>query len=214
MNRRSVITLVSLLSVSLILTIAFFSFQNRGKTAQAELVVAPQSASLTLNGKKVKAGIVRLKPGSYTLVATKSGFETASKVFIASDTELPYVGIVLDSNSPATQNWYRDNIEDQRLAESITGRQSDQNSEKVISKNGLLTKLPYFGPGSEYRIDAGVSVKGSSEPAIYIRSVSEQSKQDALNWIRQQGFNPESMEIIYLPYNAVSPPTEKQEANP
>ena len=45
-------------------------------SAKLELVVAPLDAEILINDEVGRSGIVRLKPGSYTIKVQKQGFDT------------------------------------------------------------------------------------------------------------------------------------------
>jgi hypothetical protein len=212
--RRLIIGLIILVVAIPLIIFGLGASGGQGKTATLDVQVAPSGASAQLNGKGIGSGKNKVKPGTYKLTASMKGFATDSVSVDIKKDETKIAGLVLKSNSPETATWYQDHPKDALLAEGITGRKSDQRSNQLVASNPLLAKLPFIGPGFSYRIDYGASQKGSSQPAIYIRSQSEAAKNEALAWITNQGYNLSSMEIIYInesPSQATSGTTQPSE---
>ena len=71
--------------------------------------------------------------------------------------------------------------------------------EQAISDYPLLKLLPFTGPNFEYSIDYNMENSSQGEiPVIQITTLSQQGRQDALNWIIGQGYNPSQMKIQYI----------------
>jgi hypothetical protein len=178
-------------------------YLNRDKTATLTIEFAPMSSEMTINGQKSKAGKRKYIPGTYEVVVSKTGFATKkSKVTISKGTP-QYVGLVLESNSKDTQNWFSTHPKDEKLAEKITSLNFDQKSDEALDIP-IVAKLPFVGPGELYRIDF-TSLSSTKRAIITISYKDEDSKADALNWITNQGFKLADYDIVYT---FVEPPSD------
>lgn len=198
MNKK-LILLTILILVSFIGLAINNSIKNRTYNATLTIEVAPTGSKIQINDKKGKVGKNKLKPGKYTVTASKEGFEKVSKTVELSKNSQDYVGIVLESNSESTKNWYENNPKDQRLAESVSSSQFDRNSEK-ISNDPIISKLPFIGPGLSWRID----YKNTNEDGKVVLNISyfdDQDKADAIEWIKNEGLNPNN--YIFNYYNEI-----------
>jgi len=191
-NRR-VLVLLAVVIVGAIGIIIYMRQHDRQFTAKLNIQVTPKSALVTVNGKKSHDGIVAVKPGSYTVVASKTGFTNSGKTIPVAAGQTQYIGLALTSNSSDTANWYSD----QQLLEVITGKQFTENSQQSVQQVPLIQKLPYIGVAFEFRVDYGAPLPNTSVPGIYITAPTEQGHQDALTWIKNQGYDPSTLHIQY-----------------
>ena len=138
----------------------------------AALTVTRQGYSVVNIG--TGSGRVRLKPGSYQLIASKEQSQI-TKNFTITNKSLTTLNV---GNVP--------------VANQVS-------SGSVNAANSLINNLPFLGPASEYRIDYIYTFNNSiATPVITIYATSDQAKQDALAWISSQGINPALLNIRYL----------------
>lgn len=175
----------------------FYRYQSV-LSAKLDIQVAPENSAITLNGKPVSAGNYRLKPGNYTVKAVYNGFSPASQNTSLKKGDSKFSGLVLDPDSPQTANWYQSHPSDQRLAESISGRNFDLTASEQLSRLPLIKDLPFVD--QFFRVDYGVSKAHPTDPsavALYIKYYSAAGKQQALDWLKFKGYDPSKLEIIY-----------------
>ena len=73
--------------------------------------------------------------------------------------------------------------------------QYDQN----IQSNSLVKLLPFFGPNFEYRVDYDINyATNPSSIVINITGPTAQSQQDAISWIKSQGYSINNLNINYI----------------
>jgi hypothetical protein len=110
---------------------------------------------------------IRLKAGNYQISATDNGYQAI-------------VSVQMQKNKTTSRN----------LSLPIAA--------KSQSSGGLFNKMPFLGPSAEYEIVNVVGAQNNvSGPLIVIASSNEQTKQAALQWIHQQGYNPNDYIIDY-----------------
>lgn len=198
MNKRMIAITAGLALLVIGVMTAVFVHQ-KPLTAHLSIQFAPTSSAITVNGQNSRSGSLNVRPGSYKIVVSHSGFvEKSTSVTVAAG-ETKYVGFVLASNSPATANWYVDHADDQRLSEIITGKNISVDSTSQQTTLPIIKELPFID--NYYRIDYGVSKLHPSDPnavALYVKYYSDEGKQQALDWLKFKGYDPAKLEIIYI----------------
>ncbi|MFZ1249552.1 MAG: PEGA domain-containing protein [Candidatus Saccharimonadales bacterium] len=194
-----VIIILPLLA-GLLLGIQHFYLTQR-YSAKITVEFTPASSTATLDGKKIGAGTLRVRPGSKTIRVTHPGFSEASQVYSLRKHETTYVGVVLESNSPSTTNWYSTHPADQKLVEKIAGLNMESVARKALILEPFIKELPFVGPGGIFRVDYGQTDSATGKPKIIIQADSKEAADDALSWIRTKGYKPESMKITYQKFS-------------
>lgn len=175
---------------------AFRAYSNRDKTALISIEFAPKSASAVIGENNIKQGAQKVLPGTYNIVISKNGFKTKKITVTLKKGDNGYTGVVLESDSPDTKDWFDRHPDDQKLAEKISSRNYDAESDKA-SKIPILADLPFVGPGEYFRIDYnGLTDKGQA--SISITFVDEESKDDALLWMETQGYKAADYDIAFV----------------
>ncbi|HEY8999538.1 MAG TPA: PEGA domain-containing protein [Candidatus Saccharimonadales bacterium] len=182
--------------------------QNSLLTAKVTVQATPKSATVKLNGKTVAnnstANAIKVKPGTYTISASLKGFATQSQKITVTKNQSKYVGFILQSNSKDTANWYTTHSADETLLENITGQLFTQAQNVQAQQNPILQILPHVD--NQYRIDYGVSVAHPNTAGaigIYITYYSPAGLQQALQWLKFEGYDPSKLELI----ETAAPPT-------
>jgi hypothetical protein len=188
------VAVVILMTLSFGLTSYHHSQVYSGKIV---LQVAPTGSNITINGARVKPGTVGVVPGKNVISVSKTGFSSQTKtVTVAKDQPLN-ITIALVSNSPSTQNWYSTNQADEATLEQSTGQQYNQDSNQAVQQVPIIQMLPYVSPSLAYRIDYGEPLAGTTGQGIYITAPNAADQQLALQWIRDQGYDPSTLHIQY-----------------
>lgn len=198
MTLRRPIKLIVLASLVGLAALAFYLVHASALSSALTIQVAPSDSVVVLDGKSIRQGTLHLKPGSHTVKVSRSGFAGDSRTVITSKHNTKYLGIALLSNSANTADWYLTHQADRKLAEGISSNNFDASSKQQVTDMPFILKLPFLGPGLEFKINYGAPVAGSNgKPVIYIQADSDAAKQDALTWITHQGFDPSKMYIVY-----------------
>lgn len=199
MNLRYKLLILAL--VILTCLAAFFSATIN--TSNIQIEVAPITAAISIDGKPVKPGKHYVEPGEHTVSATLIGFEDASQKVEVNKNKIVSVELLLNPNSQAGLDYLKSHPEDQLRRERLGGKKFDQANVDVSKENPLISSLPFID--RLYRVDYGASIRYPKDPnavVIYITYFEEAAKLDALDWIRAKGYDPDTMEIIYVNGNA------------
>lgn len=192
---RLILTLLVIIGLLLVIYVVHLG----GRSAQLTIEVAPSGSSIRLNGKGVREGVSKVKPGKYEVTFSHKGFNTILEKVELSKDEKRYVGAVLGSTSPSTADWYQKHPADAKKSESISSKSFDQSTSLKAKALPLLKELPYVD--RYFRIGYGENVNSKdkvSPTAIYVRASSPDNRTLALDWIKQQGFEPSDYEIIFV----------------
>lgn len=153
---------------------AAYSYHTYSSTGLLYLQSSDPNAALVVSQQKTQPKSVgtgnaklRLSPGKYQVTATDKGYQTTATVSV-----------------------YKKKSSSSYL-QLVT-------SELPSNVSGLLPKLPVIGPASEYYISvSSQSSNNSSSSVIIINAATPSDRQGALNWIRQQGYNPSYYKIEF-----------------
>ncbi len=193
-------TLSMVLLGGLIIVAALVSWSRYESRLSASITiqVAPSVSHITINGETAQDGLNKVHPGAQQVAVSLTGFTTTKQTVSVSKGQDQYVGIVLLPDSATTADWYQTHLSDQQLSQTITGKTADNVGQQLIQKAPIIQHLPFIGPGMEYEISYGnQSGINTDQPIIYIQSPTTQGQQDALLWIKNQGYNPSSLDIVY-----------------
>lgn len=170
------------------------------KDSELNIEVSPRNSEIKVDGANGKFGINKLASGQHEITVSKKGFENQTRSITTTHGTQTYAGFTLKSNSSETQNWYKLNSKDQKLAETISSHQVDYDNKIAAKNNSILQVLPVVygdGKGGTVRIDSGIPLQGSSEPAIYVSAATPDDRQGVLTWMRSRGYNPARMDIVF-----------------
>lgn len=107
-----------------------------------ELTYTPASAVVTIDGKQVSAGEVRISPGDHVILIEKYGFEPDGKTLTTYPGSSHVINLSLSSNNPATSNWYTYHPNDQKIGEGIGSYEFDHFSEELQKNYPFVKNLP------------------------------------------------------------------------
>lgn len=162
--------------------------------------IVPTDASVTVDNHQVNSnGNVSVTPGQHTVVAKRNGFADKTLNTTVKAGETQNVNIIMTPNSNVGYQWLTDHPDAAVQFEGQQGAQYTQNSQTTTDKNPLIAYLPEIRP--TWRIDYGKSKAHPNDPTavaiIITYGGADIDKQNALQWIKDQGFNPDDYEIIF-----------------
>jgi len=184
----------------LVVTVLMLGLQTRDKTATIEIQsIVPNDATVTIDGNKVDSNSKNgVTPGKHTVVAKRNGFDDKTQEVEAKQGETATVRLLMNPNSQVGYDWLRNHPDLAPQFEGAIGDEFNQDSQNATAENPLIAYLPEIHP--KWRVDYGKSVKNPNDPkamAIIITYGNDVAKQQALDWIKSQGFNPDNYEIIF-----------------
>lgn len=175
------------------------------KIGKLEVVLAtsPSDSQITIDGNNIKSGKSYIKKGSHIFTAKRSGFDDYSTTVNITDDFKDSIILLLEPNSDEGYAFLKDNPKEQSIREGWGGLLANQDNNNRTDKTPLIKLLPFID--REYRVDYGSSSKTPNDNiavSIIITFTTEASKQDALKWIENNGYNINDLEIIYKDFNS------------
>lgn len=168
MDRKRIrLVIISSALLFLIPIVAFVvnTINNGIYSAKLELVVAPLDAEVLINDEVGQPGIVRLKPGSYTIKVQKQGFDTQITKVELSEKDEKVLYFALFPNDDNTMDWYKNHTEDALVLGAFSVYLHGE-SEELVRQNEIASKLSI--DNSMYKLGYSEYCEGESEFCIVI----------------------------------------------
>jgi hypothetical protein len=165
-----------------------------------QIEVVPDGTAVRIDGHGVRNGKTSVSVGSHSITAEKQGFSSKSRTVSTKAGQTVYVGIALQPDTPNTSNWYATHPGDQQQAEGIGSHEADYENQLANQSNAFLGQLPLSygdGQGGLVTIAQGVPLRAGGPPAIYITASTASTRQGVLTYIRNQGYDPADMDIVF-----------------
>lgn len=189
-----------LATLLIVLTVLLIDARN---SATLDIMVAPLSAELTIDGKKYENGKYSMEPGEVSYELAKEGFVTKSGVINLEEgkTVKLYTYLLPEDGS---YEWYVEHPEDRMVLNTIGDAIANENSLQYVAKYPIINVLPIIYADydddwnyTEYRIDGGSFEECEKEFCMKITDTTGGNEDAALEKIREAGFNSGDYEIIY-----------------
>lgn len=189
------ITLIFLVGVLAITII------NLNPTSDVEILVAPESASVSINGKTYKNGTYKLPRGNVSVRIEKEGFTPKAYNFDTSTNDKLFDYLLPENGS---YSWYESHPEDAIILTKIGDSEADALAAFYSKKNPISDKLPLIVAEYdhddnyiEFRIDGGKFDNCDQDFCLKITDSTGNNLDYARTKIRELGFEPNNFEIIY-----------------
>lgn len=207
-TRKIAIILICLIFIGT--AFIFLATRNNGKT-RIKIEAIPSDSTIYINNNRITKSEVYLKPGKYTFKATKTGFVDDS-VTLTITQQNETVSLLPSPNSEAAYNWIKDNPDIQIDREAIGGEMSQRKGEEVARQDPIIKALPYDDLVGPFSIDYGASKKRPNGIFLDISNSSPQGRENAMKWIKSQGYDVTDLEIVFRDYNQQLFPREVNNA--
>ena len=201
-NRKIIISIAIILVFLLILLIGYgiITISNRAGKTNVMIIAVPSDSSLTLNDKPISTGTQYVTPGTYTLKASKSGYESTSTPYtITQNTPNQAMTASLVPISEDAKKEAEKNQEKYLELESIAGTAANDAGEAFRDKNPIVSELPFsnllYTIG--YKNDPDDKSKNS---VIVVIDAPSAYRQAALYQIQQWGYDLSSLKIEFRNY--------------
>ena len=200
----------SLIIVSLIFIAAvlIFTILNITATAEVEILVAPSSATILINGKSYKNGIYNLPKGNLSVKITKDGFTSKEYTFNSAASGKLYDYL---TQSDGSYNWYLEHDDDAMTLTKIGDTEASVLSNSYNAKHPIIEHLPiivaFYDDNdnyTEYRIDGGSFLECNTDFCLKITDTTGGNLEPAKNNLVSLGFSPDDYQIIYE-YSPITP---------
>lgn len=163
------------------------------------LVVSPKDATVFLNDKEITGRNLRLQPGEYTLTAKRELFKEQKYSFTLKDGETKEIPLLLEAYDEEGLAWLEENPDEMKLRQTEGSRLTSIEARKQVDDLPIIKQLPHID--NFYRVDYGQSLKypdDVTKNAIFVRYYAPQGKTEADTWLKFNGVDLETTEIVYI----------------
>jgi len=216
MNKRPLIIVAVILAIiiAVIVVISIFSIQQ-SKYITINVQAVPVDSQITLDGKPIAAGEIRLKPGEHTLIANHIYFTDDIQII---DTSKLQSGLTIyllpKADTPEAKQWQIDHPIGGELSESVGSYISIQRANTAYELYPQLRNLPYkalnfeisYNFDLDYNLTYYIKLFPYSSPDD-VKSYDYQLatyKLQALEFLTRLGVDVSSAKIQYTPEKAAS----------
>ena len=199
-NHRLTVIGITLLVVGLV---GFTSYNLIMRTDKEPVTVhlLPSDTKLLVNNVQVGEGTAYLKPGTYTLKATRSGFESIDQKVTIGKPNKAVIDLALTPISESALKWQSDNAQLYYAFEGRTATQAKEKGEAFTADNPITDQLPFenfiytIGYRSDPADSSGNSIILSIDAATGYRNA-------ATDKIRELGYDPTNFKIEFNDYES------------
>lgn len=197
-NTKKIIILALAVAIMILLFFMIQGFSRSSKIATT-IEVMPKDSIVKMDGKTISSGTLYVKPGEHVFTAEKSGFNTAkSTIIIAKDNH--YAGLTPDPVSADAISWAKQ-PQNALEIERIGGIRSENSGKDASLKNPIIDRLPYSDILGPFTVDYAFDATDSTKTHIVISNSTPNGRVKALQWIRDQGFDPANLTINFEDFN-------------
>ena len=202
MNDNKKVKFIIVIGIAVGLLFIIFLFSRLFSKATLNVYTIPKNSTITINNKNYRTGKISLKPGDYTIKASKAGFsEVEKRITIDAGADEQRIGLFPEPESEEALQWANDNPSIMLEREGLAGEQARLEGEAFRAKNPILSQLPYRS--LLFSIDYGVSETDKNEAIVSIGASSSTDRSYALSQIKDWGYNPADYTITFT--NFVNP---------
>lgn len=144
------------------------------------LVYAPTTALVTIDGKITQAGEIVLSPGAHEIKAEKFGFDSETVTVEAEPGKTKPVSIVLTPNREETGNWYNEHEEDGRVVDGAIGYEYDADSKEMLKDYPIIGQLPIINESFK------IYQQGCDEPICVLIDADKSQYNAAIEYFREK----------------------------
>lgn len=191
-----ILILLFLVCVSVIWgTHGVINYANSSKLATE---IQPFDATVKIDDRAIRANkTIRVRTGSHTITIQRVGFKNQSQNFTLSKGKSEIITVYLKPANSIGYKWLKDHPSEALKYEGHAGSLYNADTKKAISLQPFIKELPFIAGGFEFRVDYGSPAPGSDKPIIYIQADTQEARDDALLWIKNKGYDPTTMLIVY-----------------
>ena len=200
--KKLIITAIAIFAIILGVSL-YFIITNAQKTAVVNILVAPSSSTISINGKKYTNGNYKVRPGSYQAVISKDGFESQTIDFEATEAEETFIYTYLEQTDG--DDWYENNEGDNMIRGSINAYKTEKKVTELYNSTPIISILPitvdYYTSNYSEHIKYTISYQiadDNSKITLLVTDYTGGNYNRATNNLSDRGYNIKDYEINYI----------------
>ena len=167
--------------------------------ATVKIVVAPGDATIMIGDKRYKNGVRHIKPGDYDVKISHQGFEDYENTLSVESKGYAELYVCMNNNDGV--DWLSNNEEFASLCTEVYDHLYDKEMKEKYSDK-IFSITPFHSYDRGFNIDAKLDEE-TGKITVYIEALSckpariEGLNQNALEWLRKAGVNPDDYTIEF-----------------
>ena len=210
-NRNLALVIILPITIIIIVIIGLVLFITRqNHLATLDILVAPASSDIIIDGKTYHHGAHKLEPGIYHIEVKKPDFTTKTFTVTLSSGKTTDLHTYL-LQSDGSFSWYLDHQDDSILLTQIGDEEANKLMSESEQKYPILSDLPIIIDQydaqynyTNYRIDGGNLESCTHDFCLIITDTTGGNEEKAKNEIKNRGYSLDDYEIIYH-YEPIAP---------
>ncbi len=194
-NQSRTTPLLLVLIVLVVLIGGIYSILNRHGTTKISIDVLPKDSQISINGTKTGSTTHYLKPGTYKLTASRSGFTTATSDITIKPGDGPKnVRLLPTPADPGAITWASEHAAEYQKLESGAGAETQDEGEEFEKKFPISRVLPY--KNLLFSIDYSTN-NTKNGFKIIVSADTAVDRQYAVKQIQDWGYSPGDYQIEF-----------------
>lgn len=200
--RKFIIAAVALLVIFLLLGTFIWTALNRTLSGTVQITTNMDSVDINIDGTDKGAAPLKLtlRSGKHKITATKKGYERKSQDINLHGGETRNIFFELSLPNLSQEDFGNLSEKEKAEYERLSDSQTDQDEAFLRKQNPLVGSLPYTDADLRFRVDYGGSINEASYLITlygYNDTEFNQNKTAALEWIKSESQDPDSLKISY-----------------
>lgn len=201
MNRNNTKIIGIALGVGFLALIAYSIYTVVSRTGKepVQVYILPSEATVTVDGKKISAGVEYLSAGTHEIQAKSEGFTDYKGTITIGQTDKETIDIGLDPISDSAKEWAKNNQKLYLDREGRSGERSREKGKEFSRLNPIIKQLPI----TNVLYSIGYTVDPTDPNSIILQVQAAQGYREAmLAKIRELGYDPTNFKINFKIYES------------
>lgn len=198
---RNIALIAGLVLTFIIISFAWYIMTRVGHV-EVNAIVVPSDSKVSYDHGLISNGTNYLRPGKHTVTISRDNFKTSSyDIVVKPDTS--EISISTSPSNKEGERYLADNPEENQRYEVVGYSMRKQASDEMIEKYPQVPNLPHrhFSRTSVYTVSYG-GADINNTPILVVTNSSTQGRKDALQWIKDNNFDINSIIINYDDYDS------------
>lgn len=158
-----------------------------------EVLVHPNDATLSVDGKGFSPGTIYLHPGAHSFKAEKEGWKT-DEVSVTISNDLTSIALLPIPESEEAREQAR---RESRVREGLSSIAANMRGLDIRNSYPILSKLPYSDISGPFKIDYGFNQDDKKTPYLIISFSTPNGRREAIQWLKENDTDITKVEIIF-----------------
>lgn len=202
-DRRKLLIAGALVVAVAIIGVIIYAVVEMPKTSELVVGVGPKDAKILVDGKKFENRTYKMRPGTYHVTIEREGYQTQEDDIVLEKGKTGEVRACLTKDDGDKDWWHNEGYkqgENGYYCQAYYDMLARQQQNAMKEDNKIFALLPYKNYEDGYTIAAQEQEGGKVKVTIALLyckiDLQQASKEMALEWMREQGLDPATYDIV------------------